>query len=472
MSDVTSSKLRFPDDMFELRPGETPMYGFEPELHAGVEFFKSLISADEWKTRRLATAKWFYQSLVGEAMDPTGKGHFYAQDDKFAWYVFLGEAFNHHPPNYEPIFGCKVVPVLASIGHNIHLIDKIEGFEERSRRLWGDEKQQPNGTLFELLVALAYAREGHCVRFVPETPGRAKSHDLEVEIDGTLFAVECKRLEAGEFDESERQRMRELWHDPARLIVPSRRSVFLNIDFRVPLADVSDTYLLNKTTAFLNSAAEKQTWSDDVSSGSLSQLDLAPIKTALVKGYMLYPGAVYNKALFGEYVRNDNLIQLQRVKPAPNPHFIDDVEQVIAARWRSKSEISIDRKARDIKRVLVKAHKQLPEDKPSIIHVGIESLGGDETEKRRYYKIRNVIDKFDMQSKPVVFIYCNYFAPEAPAEEAWAIDETVHWHARVPGWTPLRSGNLIVPEEADFRDGMFWDGKPTPTFKFEDEADS
>lgn len=459
------SELTFPSDMFELREGEIPMYGFEPEVDRGTEYFKSLISEEDWKARRLAIAQWFYRSLIGEVKDPTGKGHFFAQDDRFAWYVFLGEALNHHPPNYEPMFGSKVIPVLSAIGRNIALADQIDGFEDRARRLWSDEKKQPNGTLFELLVALAYAREGRSVRFVPENPGGDKSPDLEVEIDGTTFAVECKRLEAGEFDESERQRMRELWREAAHSIVLTGRSVFLEIDFQVSLAEVPDDYLLRAVRSFLLSSKTEHVLSDDISIGRIRYLDLEPIQTALKKGYMLHPGSVYNKTLFGEYVRNDNLHLLQKAKLGPNPHFIDEVDQVVAARWRSASETSIDRKARDVKRLLVKAHRQVPTNRPSIIHIGIESLGGDIVEQRRYQKIRNTIDNFDIQDKPIMFVYCNYFSPEAPAEEPWAIDETVHWQARVPGWLPLASGNLIVPEQALSREGTLWDGKPTETYK-------
>jgi hypothetical protein len=44
--------------------------------------------------------------------------------------------------------------------------------------------------------------------------GGGKFYDLDVELDGTKWAVECKRLEAGEYAEKERQRMRDLWRTP------------------------------------------------------------------------------------------------------------------------------------------------------------------------------------------------------------------------------------------------------------------
>jgi hypothetical protein len=38
--------LDFPTDLFELRPGEQPMYGQFPDLKLGVEYFKSLMAPD------------------------------------------------------------------------------------------------------------------------------------------------------------------------------------------------------------------------------------------------------------------------------------------------------------------------------------------------------------------------------------------------------------------------------------------
>ena len=82
--------LKFPDDMFRLRLGEKPMYGEFPDLKRSVEYFKSIMKPDEWAARRLAIAKRFYQSLVGELDDPTEKGKFFDDRDVFGWYLFLG----------------------------------------------------------------------------------------------------------------------------------------------------------------------------------------------------------------------------------------------------------------------------------------------------------------------------------------------------------------------------------------------
>src|SRR5438128_848653 len=118
------SRLNFPADLFHLRQGESPMYGGFSDLKQGVGYFKSLMKPEEWVARRATVAKRFYQSLIGEVDDPTGKGQYFDNRDLFDWYLFLGEAFTDHPWNYEVIYGCRVVPILAAIGSELDILTK------------------------------------------------------------------------------------------------------------------------------------------------------------------------------------------------------------------------------------------------------------------------------------------------------------------------------------------------------------
>lgn len=453
--------------MFERLPNEPFHYGEFPELSAGVAYFRDLIGTENWIERREAAAWRFYRSLVGEFEDPTGEGRFYGLDDLFGWYLFLGEAFTDHPQNYEVFYGCRVVPILAAIGRDRDLIPSINGFEDRARRLIGPEKAQPNGGLFEMLVALAYARDGASVTFRPEERGRSKTHDLDVEVHGASWAVECKRLEAGDYVESERDRKRKLWLPAAKLIVPTGRSLYANVDFSVELSDVPDDYLIKKAKDFIRSGKENILWNDERASGMIGDLDLKPLQKALEDGYILYPGPVYNKHLTGSYVRYDNLNTIQKVKFAENPHFIDEVDQAIVLRTRSLSDGAVEKKARDIKRKLAEANRQLPEDRAGVIHIGLEALGDDVIERRRYEKIMTTINEFDPQGKPLSFIYWHYFAPEASPEETWAIDETFQWRGMRKDKIPLSLTSLVLPPEAEGREGMHWDGTPNKPFRTE-----
>ena len=113
-------------------------------------------------------------------MGSDDKGRFFSEADIFGWYLFLADAFLDHIWNYEPMYGSRVVPVLASVGRNLDLLRDVDGLEERVRRLVRGERRQPNGGLFELLVGAAYRRAGGKVAFLPEKPGKAKTHDMNV----------------------------------------------------------------------------------------------------------------------------------------------------------------------------------------------------------------------------------------------------------------------------------------------------
>ena len=448
--------LDFPADMYELRPGEKPLYGDFPDLRKCIQWFKTLISEAEWKDRRDKVAKRFYQSLVGELQDPTGIGRFFDDRDKFGWYLFLGEAFTDHPWNYEVVFGSRVIPVLAAIGRNLDGLFKVNGFEARATRLLGRDKSQPNGTLFEILVAAAYARAGGKVAFHPERPGGERTYDLDVNLNGKKWAIECKRIEAGEYVEQERLRMRELWVPASMLIARSERSSILNVSFSTELKDVPQDYFLDKAHSFITSRRASFSWKDDHSIGIISELDLRELQQALESSHWLCPGPQYNKMLTGKYDRYDSLLLLQKVKHAINPHYIDDISFAVAARWKSLSEVSIEKRARDILGKLAEANDQLPADIPGVVHIGFEALGDDIVEQRRYEKIISTSKTFDREKSGLEYIYCHYFSPEASPEETWAIDETIQWAGIRDTGRPLIKGALIIPDSNVGRSGVHW----------------
>ncbi len=436
------------------------MYGEFPELKAAVQWFISLMPEGDWSARRLATAKWYYETLINQSGDPSGKGRFYNERDLIGWYLFLGEAFTDHPWNYELIFGCHVVPILAAIGRNLDLLKSVAGFTERCRRIVLGERSQPNGGLFEILVAAAYTRQGWTVAFQPEQPGRVKTHDLNISKGKNKYAVECKRMEGGEYVEQERARMRVLWRQPCMFLVGQEISALLDVRFKVELKNVPDSYLLKKAQDFVYYRNERFAWDDGVSVGCLSRLDLQPIQTVLATDYIPHPSSRFNELLTGSYRRYDSGIMVMRLKFGPSPHLVDQLDLAVAARYESLSEAAIDRKARDILAKLSEANAQLPEDLPGIVHIGFEALSGDEVEQRRYEKILQRIRGFDRQHSALEYVYCHYFAPEPPPDETWAIDETCQWHAVRPSPQPLAGGLLVVPSTAgESRKGVHWDGK-------------
>src|SRR6516164_3732355 len=187
--------MEFPKDFFDPPANRPKNWPDNPELRAAANWFKTFMSQREWEERRLAAAKRLYTAALGQLEDPSGKGSLFAVGDTFGWYLFLADAFLDHVWNYDPTYGSRVVPVFQAIGRHIPLLQGVRGLDARVQRLVGPEKRQPNGGLFELLVAGAYRRAGAEVEFPPEIPGGSKTHDMNVRLDGQTWAVECKRME-------------------------------------------------------------------------------------------------------------------------------------------------------------------------------------------------------------------------------------------------------------------------------------
>ena len=428
-----------------------------PEVRQAVDWLKGHMEPGDWQNRRKAAYTRLYAAAYGlPAKDE--RGRFFDDSDTFGWYLFLADSFIDHPWNYEPMFGSRVVPLFAALGRDLSLLKSVVGLGERVKRIIGPERSQPNGGIFELLVAAAYRRAGGEVAFRAERPGVAKTYDMDVRIAGMDLAVECKRLETSKYGERERMRMRDLWEPVVALGQSTQRSIFGNVSFTVPVFDVPDNYLLDKATKWLASELPSLVWGDDTARGSLGEPDLSPLQRVLETNEVLAAGTRLQELLTGRYVRHARFLQILRTKAGMSPRYVAACDLAIALQWQSLAPSSINAKARDVLKRLADANKQLSDDKSGIIHIGFEAVEGDEVERARYDKILASTGKFDPQAKPLRYVYVHYFVPESPPDEAWAFDETVHWR-RISGKDPrpLASPFLVMSPGVQGRDGPHWE---------------
>ena len=285
----------------------------------------------------------------------------------------------------------------------------------------------------------------------------AKTHDMDVVIERTTWAVECKRMEVGQFGDQERNRIRELWRPLGTVFAQFGSSVFADIQFIVPIADVPEHYLRDLCLRFKRGGERKISWNDHVSRGVMKPLDLRPLRRVLKNDMVLAGSARLTQLLTGDYRRNAAYNSIISMKYATNPRYIEDCDVAVLLRWETLAPASINAKARDIQRKLVEACDQLPTDRPGVVHVGFEAVEGDRVEKARYEKIIDTAQNFDPKGKPMEYVYCHYFVPESPPDGAWAFDETTQWaaiaHTRP---RPLEKVFLILEPKAQDREGLHW----------------
>lgn len=455
---MSSMDFEFPDDFFVPPLVRGDDWPDNPELRRAVDWLKTFLPEADWHKRREAAARRLYQAALSDPGDPTGKGRFFAETDTFGWYLFQAEAFLDHIHNYEPMFGSRVVPLFAAIGRDLPLLQGVVGLEPRVRRLVGREKRQPNGGLFELLVAAAYRRAGAEVDFLEERPGRAKTHDMNVRFGSRSWAVECKRMETGNYSERERARMRELWSPVSDGLTRIERSVFCDAHFAAEVQAVPAEYLARKVEQWLASSLPSLLWNDEIGYGAVGDLDLGPLRSVLATDDVMGASSRILELLSGRYIRNANYVSAMRVNLADNPRWIDDCDLAVLLRWDTTSTAAIDGKARDIMKKLAEATEQLPGDTPSIVHIGFEAVDGDHVERARYEKILASARRFDSEGKLLEYVYCHYFVPESPPDEAWAYDETTQFcPIRPQGPPPLDQLFLVIPTAVDSRPGPHWE---------------
>ena len=445
------------DQIFGPPPDDYEQPEAAPELRAACDWFKSFMRDGEWHQRRIEAAKRYYKAASRE-IDAEDDGKFYVQKDAFGWYLFLCEALLEHPWNYDPTFGSRVVPLFAAIGRNLALLLKVRGVETRVRDLVNKNRGQPNGCLFELLVAASYARSGGRVTFRQEKPGEARSHDMDVTIRGKVWAVECKRMETSDYGDRERMRMRDLWKDACHLLVGIRRSVITNVEFHVEINEVEPGYLTMRTIEFLRSGQTTYIWYDDTASGSIGDIDLRPLQTLLKTDSVLATGSKMQALLLGRYVPRSRMIWALRARSEGSPRYIDECSLAVALNWQCTADASISAKARPITTHLAKAVTQLPKGVPAIVHVAFESVDGDDVEIARHAKILNTVRGFDPGDANVEYVYCHYLAPESPPDELFAYDETVQWlPLRPKSLRPLEVGEIVGTADVPWRAGRHWE---------------
>lgn len=430
----------------------------DPDLRRGVDWLLSFVEKDAWHRRRFAALQHFIDSAAGSSPDPSGRGRFFDDKDRFAWYLFLGQAFLDHPTIYDFMYGSRVVPVLTAIGRDVDLLKGVAGVEDRILRMVTSEKAQPNACLFELLVAAAYRRAGASVTFLNERPGLAKTHDMEVLLDGTQWAVECKRMEGGEYSEDERREARALWLPVGRALHQKGLNVLCTADFRVEMNSVPRDYLSMKASQWLSSGGLfPLTWSDAISAGKIERLNLRPLQKLLATDHVALNSSRLIELLTGKYKRNARVITALNVKRSDNPLYIDACDGGIVFDWDCHSDAAIDKRARDVLKRISEGCRQLPDGRPGVVHVGFEAVDGMEVEAVRYRKIMNSLAQFDPKGKALEYVYVNWLAPESPPDTAMALDETCHWHGIRPTRPrPLDSGFLMLSEESEQRTGVHW----------------
>ena len=136
--------------------------------------------------------------------------------------------------------------------------------------------------------------------------------------------------------------------------------------------------------------------------------------------------------------------------------FVDQIGWACGITRKFDSDISIDNKARDVKNLLNKAVRQVPDNVPSVIHIALETLEGRDVELRRTEKIMESIPGF-ITDKPVLGVRVHRFQSNMTMNKLWEFDETTERFQ--VDWANLEGvpDAVVIPQDTPIRDGNHWD---------------
>lgn len=398
----------------------------DEDLLAAVEWLTSLVPTAEWD-RRAAEAASRYQAAQVEwaqgrrvpLFDPV---------DQIAWYVLQARCYGDprlRSEFFEPE-GYRIAPIFRRIGQLLPDLKTVIGAEERAARLMTHGRSQPDDGIYELLVASTYKRRGwERVEFVPETP-LTKQPDLFVHRGRSHWAVECKRAGRSGYARDERnagERVARRVHDRSHAL---RRPVIMMVRFTAEIVNLPEDYLSQKVDQFARGVRHYE-WSDENSAGVIADADLRALHAVLRHDDIYFGSSRMFQLLIGDYDPSiDFTVSGDWVPAEGRPLHATSVGHVSLVAWRSLSVESARRKAQHFRSVVGRASEQLPGDRPGIVHVGYEALGGNSVDGLRHRLNLEQMQTFDARESRLRWVYGNYFMPEhvTARNESSAVSET------------------------------------------------
>lgn len=426
-----------------------------------LDWFLSFIEPMDWDERKKNVVRYFksQQNFMLSDRDEAAIAieeecaRIAFHEDWVAWYLYIIESVFERPVVDEMAQASRIYPFFAAIGRHIAIAKDISGINEKLNDVLNGKNNQPDATLFEILTAITYVRNGWAVKFIPETP-KGKTPDLMVSKNGQNLYVECKRQsKVTEYSELERKEWRARWAKLVPALIYLKDPVFIDVVFKT---EVKNTSIDVVEKAYLKIRQRGRLSKEEVFESSdirvsVKPIDMNKVNTHFDKFFVRQNSPQLVSLLANGFKSSDNFTHLIAptgfviAGPDDEYHalnvFCTGLTKAFCARWVCIAEESIDKKAKDIKKLLSKAVNQAPENLPTVVHIAFETLHGPHIEFRRAEKIDSSLRNFDCRGKNICAIYCHAFQPSV-TETDWEIAETTTRYGR-NGFNPER----ILPHD-------------------------
>lgn len=210
----------------------------DDDVQAAIDWLRGLAPAADIAARIEAQRQGLDAALAiwrdgGQAPPTDGQ-------DPAAWWLLQGADFADGRRHSVPEEAARITPLLKRLGADLAILRGIPGAEDRAGRLLTERRTTMDAGVYELLVALAWRRDGWTVEFVPEQRGGPATADFLASRPNRRWAVECKRLDRSTYAINEAAHGTRLANPVHDLLRGAGPPLVVETLYNVELQDVPD----------------------------------------------------------------------------------------------------------------------------------------------------------------------------------------------------------------------------------------
>lgn len=277
-------------------------------LKAGLKAFMDRITPDQWQKRRAELLNYLNNRPKGTRLSKATSVR--VREDEMGWYLFLCEQAIENPMCTDVSQSQRILPFFASMGFRWRHAHRVAGIERKLDELLKGHRKEPDGLIFEILVALSYAAKGWDVTFIEEGPD--KTPDMYVARDDQKFFVECKRMaRTTAYSEKERNEFLRLWDSGKCVLFENGQWVWFKGTFHMDPADLPDDFLRDLWQASLPIGLGEQVLLDNDQATIRARLiDSEAVRRHLVDFKVKTNSPMLSQVIGGDWAPDDSSVTI------------------------------------------------------------------------------------------------------------------------------------------------------------------
>lgn len=384
---------------------------------AGLNWLTQILGKEKWIARRNEVHNQIFKKIEHSNSNPYSNHEILVKrkTDTIVTYLYMVDSILRYGYCHDQAAGARIFPFVGAIGENISILERIENVTTKVNHIFHRYKNDPFPFLYELIVAIYYARNNWKVSFI-ETKGNTKSPDLRIEKEGIEYYIECKLLSKDlTYIKNEAAAFSIRWHLGLRYCFDNMSPSFFKISFKAPIEQTTQLCIAKGIKEINESAemAELKKYESEEVIISARIINLKNIQEHFRNHDVLTPSPLYIKLICGEFDEYSKYSVAPSLKNGLLHHtqnnalFCNSIDNVFAAEWISNAELSTQKRTKTVTEKIKEAEKQLPNDRNSIIHIGYETSESPRIEQYRLEKILDSINKYDFKNKNIHAVFIN-----------------------------------------------------------------